>query len=47
MGGMSVQSFEENDDLDFDAEEIYNSFDPNVLKELDRLDTLQGDGNLF
>ena len=47
MGGMSVKSFEEDDDLDFDAEEIYNSFDPEVLKELDRLDALQGDGNLF
>lgn len=47
MGGMSVQSFEENDDLDFDPEEIYNSFAPDVLKELDRLDALQGDGNLF
>jgi lysozyme family protein len=47
MGGMSVQSFEENDDLDFDPEEIYNSFATEVLKELDRLDQVQGDGNLF
>jgi lysozyme family protein len=47
MGGMSVQSFEENDDLDFDPEEIYNSFSPEVLSELDRLDKLQGDGNIF
>ena len=47
MGGMSVQSFEDEDELDFDPEEIYNSFEPEVLKELDRLDALQGDGNLF
>lgn len=47
MGGMNVQSFEENDELDFDPEEIYNSFDPSELKELDRLDDLQGDGNIF
>ena len=47
LGGMSVQSFEENDDLDFDPEEIYNSFDPNVFKELDRLDALQGNGPSF
>jgi lysozyme family protein len=47
MGGMSVRSFEEDDELDFDPEEIYNSFAPDVLQELDRLDDLQGDGNLF
>lgn len=47
MGGMSVRSFEEDDELDFDPEEIYNSFAPEVLQELDRLDHLQGDGNLF
>ena len=47
MGGMSVKSFEDEDELDFDPEEIYNSFKPEVLKELDRLDDLQGDGNLF
>ena len=47
MGGMSVRSFEEDDELDFDPEEIYNSFPPEVLQELDRLDHLQGDGNLF
>lgn len=47
MGGMSVRSFEEDDELDFDPEEIYNSFAPEVLQELDRLDDLQGDGNLF
>ena len=47
MGGMSVQSFEDDDELDFDPEEVYNSFDPEVLKELNRLDDLQGDGNLF
>ncbi len=47
MGGMSVQSFEDDDELDFDPEEVYNSFDPELLKELNRLDDLQGDGNLF
>lgn len=47
MGGMSVRSFEEDDELDFDPEEIYNSFPIEVLQELDRLDHLQGDGNLF
>ncbi len=47
MGGMSVKSFEEDDELDFDPEEIYNSFAPEALEELDRLDHLQGDGNLF
>jgi hypothetical protein len=44
---MSVQSFDDADELDFDPEEVYNSFDPELLKELNRLDDLQGDGNLF
>jgi len=47
LGGMSIKSLENDDELEFDPEEIYNSIDPNVLKELDRLDDLQGDGNLF
>lgn len=46
MGGMSVMSFEEDDDLDFDVDEVYNSFEPELLHEIERLDNLQGEKDI-
>jgi len=43
MGGMSVMAFEEDDDLDFDVDEVYSSFEPELLHEIERLDSLQGE----
>jgi|LauGreDrversion4_2_1035121.scaffolds.fasta_scaffold377266_2 hypothetical protein len=43
MGGMSVMAFEEDDDLDFDVDEVYSSFEPELLYEIERLDSLQGE----